>query len=108
MQRYWLFIYLAVIFFSYFTTLHMLQTTHFIIITYPHAQMQITSQQQHQKIMWSKAMHGGMWVQCRLARQSLQHNEKGDSQNKGNFWDVLMLKCQMKTKHGKRSLNNTF
>lgn len=32
--------------------------------------------------MWSKAMHGRMWVQCRLARQSLQQNEQGYSQNK--------------------------
>lgn len=32
--------------------------------------------------MWSKAMHGRMWVQCRLVRQSLQQNEQGYSQNK--------------------------
>lgn len=41
--------------------------------------------------MWSKAIHRGMWVQCRLARQSLQHNKQDYSQNKAlGFTDTEM------------------
>lgn len=81
MQLCWLLIYLAAIFFStsqHYTCckLHILSS---LLTDMFKCKLQVNS---IKKIMWSKAMHAGMWVQCRLARESLQHNKQGYSQNK--------------------------